>query len=250
MRWAGYGGPRAGTRGPMDLNYAHVATREARRAEAPPDDIFVSLRAQLDNIRQWNEQRRWGFSPDDLDSVDLSPSGEYEPLVVDLVAVYLDDTAELTGVRRTCHELWTLAAEQQPHSWCWDWYWDKWLHRPKPVGLLEGIVHRPGIRRVTVDLGAHFEPGRDISANKVRSHDSAHAEVLAAAAHFPRWVRAMDGQTVPYTWLSGYEVMMWERPSPERVQALSWVGYRQTMSLTADWADHAYSGWASPTRIS
>jgi hypothetical protein len=111
-------------------------------------------------------------------------------------------------------------------------------------------VHRPGLRRVTVDLGAHFEPGRNVSANKVRGHDSAHAEVLAAAAHFPRWVRAMDGQTVPYTWLSGYEVMIWERPRPERVQALSWVGYRETMSLTADWADHAYSGWASPTCIS
>jgi hypothetical protein len=124
------------------------------------------------------------------------------------------------------------------------------MHRPKPVRLLKGIVHRPGLRRVTVDLGAHFEPGRNISANKVRGHDSAHAEVLAAAAHFPRWVQAMDGQTVPYTWLSGYEVMIWERPRPERVQALSWVGYRQTMSLTADWADHAYSGWASPTCIS
>ena len=53
---------------------------------------------------------------------------------------------------------------------------------------------------MTVDLGAHFEPGRFISANRVRSHDSAHAEVLAAAAHFPRWIRAMD----VYIWLSGY----------------------------------------------
>jgi hypothetical protein len=69
----------------------------------------------------------------------------------------------------------------------------------------------------------------------------------AAAAHFPRWIRAMDGTTTPYTWLSGYEVMIRERPSPDRLPALSWVGYRQSMSLTADWADHAHSGWASPT---
>lgn len=248
VRGADYRGRRAGTRAPMDNG--PVATREARRAAVSPEGIFVSLRAQLDNIREWNEERQWGFSPDELDSVDLAPASGDEPLVVDLIAVYLDDTTELNGVRRTCHELWTLAAEQQPHSWCWDWYWDKWMHRPKPVRLLEGIVHRPGLRRVTVDLGAHFEPGRNVSANKVRGHDSAHAEVLAAAAHFPRWVRAMDGQTVPYTWLSGYEVMIWERPRAERVQALSWVGYRETMSLTADWADHAYSGWASPTCIS
>lgn len=223
-------------------------TQAAKRV-TPPGNIFVSLHKQLDNIRKWNEERGWGFSPEDLDSVDLTPPIEGTPLVVDLIAVYLDGETELNGVRRTCHELWTVAAEQQPRTWCWDWYWDKWLHRPKPVRLFDGLVHRPGIRRVTVDLGAHCEPGRYLSASKVRSHDSAHAEVLAAAAHFPRWVRAMDGKTVPYAWLSGYEVMVWERPSPERLPALSWVGYRQTMSLTADWAEHSYSGWASPTCI-
>ncbi len=232
------------------MDNGHVTTREATRAASPPDEIFVSLRTQLDNIREWNEERRWGFSPNDLDAVDLTPSAENDPLVVDLIAVYLDGDSEVNGVRRTCHELWRLAAEQQPHTWSWDWYWDKWMHRPQPVRLHHGIVHRPGIRRVTVDLGAHFEPGQYISASKVRGRDSAHAEVLAAAAHFPRWVRAMDGKTVPYTWLSGYEVMVWERPSPERLPALSWVGYRQSMSLTADWADHTYSGWASPTLLS
>ena len=43
--------------------------------------------------------------------------------------------------------------------------------------------------------------------------------------------------------------MVWERPSPERLPALSWVGYRQARSLTADWADHSSSGWASPPCI-
>ena len=134
-----------------------------------PGNIFVSLRTQLDNIRKWNEERGWGFSPEDLDSVDVTPPVEGKPLVVDLIAVYLDGEAELNGVRRTCHERWTVAAEQQP-----------------PPG---------------VDVGAHCEPGRYLSASRVRSHDAAHAEVLAAAAHFPRWVGAMDGKTVPYTWL-------------------------------------------------
>jgi hypothetical protein len=66
-----------------------VATREARRAAVSPEGIFVSLRAQLDNIREWNEERQWGFSPDELDSVDLAPASGDEPLVVDLIAVYL-----------------------------------------------------------------------------------------------------------------------------------------------------------------
>jgi hypothetical protein len=232
----------------LSMDNVQTITQDAERA-TPPDDIFVSLRTQLDNVRKWNEERGWGFGPDDLDAIDLTPTAEDKPLVVDLIAVYLDGDANLNGVRRTCHELWTVAAAQQSLTWSWDWYWDKWLNRPQPVRLFDGIVHRPGVRRVTVDLGAHFEPGQFISANMVRSHDSAHAEVLAAAAHFPRWVRAMDGQTVPFTWLSGYEVMIWERPSPERLPALSWVGYRQSMSLTADWAEHTYSGWASPTCV-
>ncbi|MGH3984948.1 MAG: hypothetical protein ACRDST_20230 [Pseudonocardiaceae bacterium] len=81
---------------------------------------------------------------DDLDSVDLIPSAastaQNKPLVVDIIAVYLGGNDELNGVRRTCHELWTVAAEHQPHTWCWDWYWDKWKDRPKPVRLLDGIV--------------------------------------------------------------------------------------------------------------
>lgn len=228
------------------MHNGYVTTRDAKRMATPPGKIFASLRTQLDSIRGWNEERRWGFTLEELDSVDLTPTVENKPLVVDLIAVYLCGDAELNGVRRTCHELWTVAAEQQPHTWCWDWYWDKWKDSPKPVRLVDGIVHRPGIRRVTVDLGAHFVPGRYLAPRKVRSPYSAHAEVLAAAAHFPRWIRAMDGKTVPYTWLSGYEVMSWEGLSSERLPALSWVGYRHSMSLTAAWSDHAHSGWASP----
>jgi hypothetical protein len=109
------------------------------------------------------------------------------------------------------------------------------------------MVHRPGIRRVTVDLGAYFEPGRYIRPSSVRDQYSAHAEVLAAAAHFPRWIRAMDGQTVPYAWIAGYEVMFWNRSSSERLPALSWSKLRGSMNLTAAWAEHSFSGWAAPT---
>jgi hypothetical protein len=233
------------------MDNGQLSAREAKLAATPPDKIFVSLRAQLDNVREWNERRRWGLGADDLDSVDLIPSAasaaENKPLVVDVIAVYLGGNDELNGVRRTCHELWTVAAEHQPHTWCWDWYWDKWKDRPKPVRLRDGIVHRPGVRRVTVDLAAHFKPGHYLRPGSVRGPDSAHAEVLAAAAHFPRWVWAMDGKTIPYTWAAGYEVMIRERPSPERLPALSWSAFRHTMSLTAGWADHAHIGWAVPT---
>jgi hypothetical protein len=89
---------------------------------------------------------------------------------------------------------------REPNSWALDWYRDRWQHSPKPVRLLDCLTHRPGVRRVTVDLGAHWTFGRYIRPIRVRGKDSAHAEVLAAAAHFPRWLRSMDGQSVPYTW--------------------------------------------------
>jgi hypothetical protein len=227
-----------------------VAAREAQLAITPPERIFASLPEQLGNIRRWNEERRWGLSADDLHSVDLTPRAGGGPLVVDVIAVYLGEGADLNGVRRTCHELWTVAAEQQPHSWSWDWYADRWEHRPKPVALAGGTVHRPGLRRVTVDLGAHFDPGHYRRPSSQRGPDSAQAEVLAAAAHFPRWIRAMDGKTIPYVWVAGYQVLIRDRPAPRRLLALSWSRYRRTMSLTAGWAEHAHTGWAAPVCIS
>jgi hypothetical protein len=180
--------------GMATLSNGRVAAREAQLAVTPPGIMFTSLPEQLGNVRRWNEERRWGFSAGDLHSVDLTPRAGNDPLVVDLIAVYLGDNNQMGGVQRTCQELWTVAAQQQPHSWSWDWYRDRWEQRPKPVWLVDGLVHRPGIRRVTVDLSAHFAPGRYVRPGTLRSQDSAHAEVLAAAAHFPRWVRAMDGK--------------------------------------------------------
>jgi hypothetical protein len=232
------------------LSNGKVATREAQIAARPPEVMFAPLSEQLANIRRWNEERRWGLTAGDLHSVDLTPRAGNDPLVVDLIAIYLRDGAEMDDVQRTCHELWTVAAAQQPHSWSWDWYSDRWEQRRKPVQLIPGLVHRPGIRRVTVDLAAHFEPGRYVRPSTLRGQNSAHAEILAAAAHFPRWIRAMDGKNVPYAWLSGYELLIRGRPTPWRLPALSWSNFRHTMSLTAGWANHSYSGWASPVCIS
>lgn len=215
----------------------------------PPADMFISLQDQLANVRRWNEQRGWGFGADELDSVDLSPRTHADPLVVDVVAVYLDADAELDGVRRTCNELWRIAAGEQENAWCWDWYWDGWRGIPKPVRLLPGIEHRPGVRRMTLDLGARWVPGRHVRVCHYRDEHSAHAEVLAAAAQFPRWVRAMDGKAVPFTWLPGYQITIAERGTPMHLPCLSWSGFRRTVTLTDSWADFSQIGWASPTCV-
>ena len=226
----------------------------ARRG-TPPEYMFAPLSEQLANIRRWNADREWGLRPAELDGVDLTSRRHADPLVVDLIAVYLpaeyrgDELDELDGVRRTCHELWGVAAERQLNTWSWDWIRDAYESRPKPVRLLPGIEHRPGVRRVTLDLGAHWVPGRHVRPRALRGRDSAHAEVLAAAAHFPRWARSMDGVSVPFVWLAGYQVTYPEHAVDERLLALAWVEYRRTLSLSIDRADHSHSGWAAPVRL-
>lgn len=214
--------------------------------------MFVPLNEQMANLRRWNAERDWGLSPLELDAIDLTPREHADPLVVDLIAVYLDDLAandgedNLDGVRRTSRELWTIAAAQQPTSWYWDWVRDRYDPRPMPLRLLPGIIHWPGVRRMTIDLGAHWAPGEHLRPSNLRGPDSAHAEILAAAAHFPEWIRAMDGVSVPYIWLSGYQVTYPEVSTHLRLPGLAWVEYRETMSLTVDRVDRAHAGWASP----
>lgn len=58
----------------------------------------------------------------------------------------------------------------------------------------------------------------------------------------------MDGSSVPFIWLSGYQVTHPEAASDKRLPDLAWVHYRRTLSLTVDWVDHSHSGWAAPVR--
>lgn len=226
-----------------------VTSRHWTVPSSPPKHMFTPLAEQVRAVRRWNRERRWGLSDADLARVDLTPTEHANPLVTDVVVVYLPGDGRVDGVRRTCHELWTLAAENMPNAWSWDWYRDQWQHNPKPVRLHGDRTHRPGVRRVTVDLGAHWTFGRYVRPNRVRGKDSAHAEVLAAAAHFPRWLRSMDGQSVPFTWVPGYEVTVPEYAAYRHMLALSWTGWRDTLSLMAADAEHAHSGWSCPTIV-
>ena len=180
--------------------------------------MFTSLADQVAAIRRWNEELGWGFTTEDFDAIDLNPADHDDPLVVDLIAIYLPGDDELDGVRRTAEELWAIIAEQQPNAWCWDMP----KRSNKPVRLLRRIEHRPGLRRVTLDLGAHWDSLVGFRPIEVRSSDSAHAEVLAAAALFPDWVRAIDGIAVPHVVLSGYQIGIPIREAWRHVPCLAW----------------------------
>jgi hypothetical protein len=99
---------------------------------------------------------------------------------------------------------------------------------------------------VRIDLAAHWKPGEPVRPENVRGPDSAHAELLAAAAHFPDWICAMDGKRVPYVWVCGYQVTIPEESAHNRLLALTWTRFRHAISLAIVWADHSHSMFASP----
>ena len=83
----------------------------------------------------------------------------------------------------------------------------------------------------------------------VRGADSVHAEILAAAAHFPNWVQAMDGEHVPYVWMPGYQVTIPGYEAWRRLPYLSWDSVSREVSLSASWDDDRGYGWACPVVV-
>lgn len=206
--------------------------------------LFVSLEVQLANVRNWNQMRGWGFTDADFDAVDLTP-GDHSGLVVDVIVVYLPDQGKTSGIQRTFEELWDIASSIQPGKW----RYDSLKSDKKHLRLLDGIEHTPGIRRVTLDLGANWDTTNGIRPIDVRGTDSVHAEVLAAAAHFPDWIQAMDGERVPYVWMPGYQVTIPGHEAWRGLPYLYWGSAGRKVGLCADWDGYPGYGWACPVVV-
>lgn len=207
--------------------------------------VFVSPLEQLANLRRWNEDRRWHLPQSVFDDVDVTVAPRASPLVIDVLTVDLPGQGAADGTQRTCDEWWTLAALRQPRSWCWD----ERKTGPKPVRLPDAAQHRPGVRRVTLDLGAHWDARRGARPLEVRGPSSAAAEILVAAAHFPEWVRSMDGRTVLFVGLAGYQVTVPAYETWRHVLCLSWSHFNRRINLGDNWADYYQDRFAFPVRL-
>lgn len=222
-----------------------VWLREQLNPPAPDlSELFVSLEVQLANVRNWNQMRGWGFTDADFDSIDLTPV-EHTGLVVDVIAVYLPDQGKTSGIQRTFEELWDIASSIQPGKW----RYESLKSDKKHLRLLDGIEHVPGIRRVTIDLGANWDPQEGIRPMDVRGPDSVHAEALAAAAHFPDWVQAMDGERVPYVWMPGYQATIPGDGAGRSVPCLGWDQFDREVRLYASWGDYRHYYWSCPVVV-
>ena len=206
---------------------------------------YVHSIDQLANVRRWNEERGWEFADSDfpVEIPDFTPT---KPLEVLVLAVYLPDEGKgrktVPGYVRTANELWQISRNLQP-NW---WQWDELKLDEHHLRLLSEVEYKPGIRWVALDLGAHWNAHDGVRPRDVRGENSAHAEVLAATAHFPQWIQAMDGEKVPYAWLPGYRVSIPGREAWTGVPILGWYGSSRRVSLGADWDGDRYWNYAVP----
>lgn len=206
---------------------------------------YVTPSKQLENVRRWNEDRRWGFVEADcpLKVPDFTPSSPLEVLVL---SVYLPDEDGEPGYIRTANELWELTRVQQYSSSSQQWR----IPYHDTLRLLPGTEHhhRPGIRWNAVDLGAHWDDRKGVCPLDVRGHDSAHAEVLAAAAHSPGWIQAMDGVNIPYVLLAGYQATLPGYESWMHIPLLENNRPKRMLRLDVRWHDRSFSDCAIPVR--
>ena len=201
--------------------------------------MFVSPEAQIANMRGWNLEHGLGYI--DAYFVEAEEAARQltwpeDRLVVHVLVPYAET------VDATLETLWTIASGLQPNNW----RWDGMKSGPENLRLLDGIEHKPGLRWEAIDLGANWDPKDGIRPMDVRGPNSAHAGILAAAAHFPKWVQAMDGEKVPYVWLPGYQVNVAGEAPWRRVPYLGWDSVLRKVNLHALWKDHRFYKWACP----
>jgi hypothetical protein len=102
--------------------------------------------------------------------------------------------------------------------------------------LMPGITHARGLKWEWVNLADNWDSVDGIAPSVVRTPETAaHAQVLAAAAHFPEWVEMKWNYVMPHVWLSGYEMTLPE--GAQRHRASEQWGFNPVI-----YCGHSYIG--------
>jgi len=198
--------------------------------------MFISPEAQVDRFRTWNQQYRLGFTEAEIDAIGEPPAWpKDDPLSVVLLHWSLDTVHRTADVSAQI-----AAAEQEGITTSQPIYFGE-----LNIRLLPSIPFVPyRLQWEVVHLGAQVGAIGD----RIRGPMSVHAQGIQAAGYFPEWVRAMDGKTVPYVMLSGYQITSckWWDPdfgTPDTEFPLASTTEEMLEMLTApaqDWFDLFY----------
>jgi hypothetical protein len=151
--------------------------------------------AQVEAVRTWSARFGWGFTEGDfadaLKRANSLPAADESSASVPVLVPYLND------VWVTFDQLWRILFERERAQLS-----ENIVAQPNHLRLAPGIAHAPGLRWELIAIQAHY--GKRPS--EVRGPNSAHAGVLAAAAHLPGWTSLIGKKDHPEAVLAGYEL--------------------------------------------
>lgn len=168
---------------------------------------FIHPDLQIRNVRKWNEQYHWGYTEEDFAKLGPPPAWPEEkqhPLGAVVLVPYRETPT------RTWEDLWTCRAYCGDSA---DFMWSYSLRDSQEYIGLAGGTHVPNtLAWEVIDLGANrTKEGVSPLSVRGRHRTLPGAGVLAAMAHFPLWVSAIDldrQERVPCVWVPGYDVRL------------------------------------------
>jgi hypothetical protein len=198
--------------------------------------LFATPAQQLEMVKILNGQRDWGFTEEDfiqLGQVPIWP--DHSSLTVAILEV------SLNTVQQTFDTAWDLAANKQSDKWRWEHLKSDTDH----LRLLAGQNQR-GLKWRVVDLGAN----QDRKPIDVRTPETSPAAAILWMAYYsPAWVQAMNGNDVPFVWITGYEACTPGAQSWQGVPALGWFADDRQVKLGATHYDDQLGKWAVPAYL-
>ncbi len=207
--------------------------------------LFTPTSAQLTRVRVLNTERGWGFTDEDFAEAEASvPEWPDGKLVAVTLVPYLPDGNGMGGVERTFQKLWRVVTSVHEDGYRGSCYDEGWYG----LRLLDGIGHpaqgKSVLRWELIDLGCN----RNRKPVDVRNPEtSPHAGILAAVALHPAWIKAMDGNNVPYVWAPGYEVSIPTKTPWEGTPSLDCDQIDRGIGLFCSWYGDCEPRWAVPS---
>ena len=191
----------------LPIDWTLAAIQNMMGGRFPPADpvttlvhgLFLDHRGQLRRVRQWNEEYGWGFTLSDFERAEaVAPNWPDKSLTTLVLVPYLGNA------KKTFIHLWRVAGDHHRYSLGPD---------EQQISDIVAAEHPRDkcLRWEVIDLSSD-DPRTDPTDRGVRG--GAHAGVLAAAALHPEWLRAMDGDAVPFVLLRNYDITMYADGDP------------------------------------